>query len=100
MRAIWSRAHRDVHDFFGKDTTVIALSHADIARLLADVGRSTETHKGAYVVPRDPARPLSGANAMLVGPSARRFLVTRWQSVSCPEAYARAIALLSDDLLI
>ena len=37
IRGIWSRAHRDVHDFYGRDTSTIRLTHLDIRRALTEV---------------------------------------------------------------
>ena len=81
------------------DTKSIQLTHADIVHLFKDAGVSLESHKGVYVIPRDPALPLSYANGMLVGFSTRRFLMARWRASPDSTTFAHALSLMIPSLL-
>ena len=73
----------------------ISLSHTDIGGLLAGAGWDASMGRSLHLLPRNPAFPLTAANAAVVDVPSRRYLTTLWRASKDAGAYAKGVALLA-----
>jgi hypothetical protein len=98
-RKIWVSSYKDVKSLRG-DTAAICLTHTDIKAILESAGQLPTSYRDVFVLPVVPTRPLTVSNAVLTGPSTRRFLITLWRKWHDVEAYARAVQTLGAETLL
>ena len=78
----------------------ISLSHEDIGALLAGASWNASMGRSLHLLPRDPTRPLTAANAAVVDVPSRRYLTTLWRSSKDAAAYGKGVAMLAKNLCI
>lgn len=79
---MWHLAYVD-KNVFGQ--TKLQLAQRDLLDLCRQRNKAPEP--GLFVVPRQPSRPLSLNNAVLVGKLQRRYLLALWRLTKDEEAY-------------
>jgi hypothetical protein len=99
VRKIWVSSYKDVKALRG-DTSAIRLTHGDIKVILERAGQPPTSYKDVFVLPAVPSKPLTASNAVLAGPSTRRYLLMIWRRLHDTEAYVKAISTLSAEPLL
>ena len=81
---IWHRCYLDKKDF-GQQR--LLLTQGDVQSLC----QAQPPHTGLYVVPRQPTKPLSSHNAVVVNKAQRRFLLALWRMTGDEDEYLSSV---------